>query len=385
MPRLVYVTTAPTALRVLCEGQLGFLRDQGYEIIAVSNPDDDLDFVSQRDRIQVVGIPMQREIRPGADLVSLFRLWRLMRQLRPDIVTTATSKASLLGLLAARMAGVPARVYQLWGLRLQTSKGLKRKLLACAEWLTTACAQRVFSVSHSLRAAYLEAGFANGDKVIVLEHGSSNGVDAQRFAPTAAVRESADRLRAAWHVPAGAPIIGFVGRFVRDKGITELVDAFEKLLSARSDAWLLMVGDYEAGDPVPDSYVERIASHPRIIRPGFIRDLAPYYAAMSVLVSPTYREGFPNVVLEASAAGLPVVAFRVTGAVDAVVEGVTGTLVDVRSADSLAEALLKYLNDPDLCRRHGEAGRERVLRDFRREPIWSAMDSEFRRLLLPKQ
>jgi glycosyltransferase involved in cell wall biosynthesis len=367
-------------LRNLCEGQLAFFRDHGYEVIAVAAPGADLDYVRQRDGIQVVGIPMEREIRPLRDLVSLWRLWRLMRRVRPDIVTTATSKASLLGLAAAWLARVPVRVYQLWGLRLETLHGAKRLVLAIAEHICAACSQRVLCVSHSLRAAFLERGFAKPSKVVVIGHGSSNGIAAERFTPTE-VCEAARELRTTWGVPDGAPVIGFVGRFVRDKGITELVDAFERVLASRPDAWLLLVGDYESGDPVSESYVRRVAEHSRIIRPGYVRELAAYYAAMTVMAFPSYREGFPNVVLEAAAAEVPVVAFQATGSIDAVQDGVTGTIVRLGDSVALAHALLKYVCDPQLRSRHGEAGRLRVLRDFLREPIWAAMDSQFRELL----
>src|SRR5262249_9016336 len=159
----------------------------------------------------------------------------------------------------------------------------------------------------------------------------------------------------------------------------ELVDAFEQILQKRDDTWLLLVGDYEDGDPVPPEYVRRIAENPRIIRPGFIRDVAPYYAAMTVSAFPSYREGFPNVVLEAGVAELPIVAFAATGTIDAVVDGVTGTLSEIGDRHALAEALLRYLNDPQLCTVHGRAARQRVLNDFRREDVWAALEVEFRR------
>jgi glycosyltransferase involved in cell wall biosynthesis len=173
-----------------------------------------------------------------------------------------------------------------------------------------------------------------------------------------------------------------VGRFVRDKGIAELVDAFDKVLAVRPDAWLLLVGDYETGDPVPPEYVRRIAEHPRIIRPGFIRlpELGPYYGAMTVFAFPTHREGFGNVAVEASAAELPVVTFQATGAVDAVLDGITGAVVERGDVDALADAILRYLNDDQLRLQHGQAGLRRAVADFRPEAIWQAMDAHFREL-----
>jgi glycosyltransferase involved in cell wall biosynthesis len=384
MPRLLYITTDPIALRVLLEGQLAHFREVGYEVIAIAAPGADLDFTGQRDGIQVIGLPMEREIRPMRDLVSLWRMWRLMRRLRPDIVCTATSKASLLGLIAAWLARVPVRVYRLWGLRLETAGGTKRRILAIAEHVCVACSHRVLSISESLRTAFIAGGFVRPEKIYVVGNGSNNGIKTDWFTQTTEVRTLARNLRKQWGVPEDAPVLGFVGRFVRDKGVAELVDAFDKVLVARPDAWLLLVGDYEAGDQVPDQYVRRIAEHPRIIRPGFIQlpDLGPYYGAMTVFAFPTHREGFGNVAVEASAAELPVVTYRSTGAVDAVQDGITGTVVELRDVDALANAILRYFNDPQLCHQHGQAGRRRAETDFRPEAIWRAMEIHFRELLV---
>jgi glycosyltransferase involved in cell wall biosynthesis len=381
MPRLMYLSTVPMALRHLAEGQLAYFREHGFEVIAVSSPGEDLDVVGRREEVQVVGVPMEREIRPLADLVSLVRLVRLLRKVRPDAVMAGTAKAGLLGMIAAWLCRVPARIYHLRGFRMATTRGIKRRVMALTERIAAACAHRIVCVSESLRREFVSHGLTSADKTVVFLHGSSNGVDARPMEQTSEVRVKATILRRQWGVPVDAPIVGFVGRFVRDKGFVELVDAFEEVLVARPDAWLLLVGDYESGDPVPDEYIHHIAQHPRIIRPGFIRELAPYFGAMSVLALPTYREGFPNVVLQAGAAELPVVAFRAIGAMDAVEDGVTGTLVPLRDAAALAKALLSYLNDPGLRIRHGRAGRERVLHDFRPEPIWAAMEVLLRELL----
>jgi glycosyltransferase involved in cell wall biosynthesis len=306
-----------------------------------------------------------------------------MRRLRPDIVCTATSKASLLGLIAAWLARVPVRVYRLWGLRLETARGMKRQILALAEHICVACSHRVLSISESLRTAFISGGFVQAEKIYVVGNGSNNGIKTDWFTQTAEIKAAARNLRKQWGVPDDAPVVGFVGRFVRDKGIAELVDAFDKVLAVRPDAWLLLVGDYETGDPVPEQYVRRIAEHPRIIRPGFIQlpELGPYYGAMTVFAFPTHREGFGNVAVEASAADLPVVTFRATGAVDAVLDGITGAVVERGDVDALADAILRYLNDDQLRLQHGQAGRRRAEVDFRPEAIWQAMDAHFRELL----
>jgi glycosyltransferase involved in cell wall biosynthesis len=383
MPRLLYITTDPSALSVLMEGQLAYFKSVGYEVIAIAAPGPALDVVAKRDGIQVEALPMQREISPLADLRSLFSMWRLLRRLQPDIVCTATSKASLIGLTAAWINRVPVRVYRLWGLRLETARGMKRSILATAERLCALCAHRTLAISESLKNAFLQAGYTRPDKIVVVGNGSNNGIRSQHFEQTPEVRAVAQRLRCDWDIPENAPVLGYVGRFVRDKGIVELIDAFKRILSERPDAWLLLVGEFESGDPVPESYVETIKQHPRIIRPGFIElsKLAPYYGAMSVFAFPTYREGFGNVAVEAGAAELPVVTFNATGAVDAVTES-TGTIVELGNSNALAMAVLRYFNDEALRVLHGKAGQARAIADFRPEPIWRALDEQFRDLLV---
>jgi glycosyltransferase involved in cell wall biosynthesis len=378
---LIYISTAPDNLRNQIVGMLAFFRKRGYDVLAVSNPEPDLVFVGKREQVQTAGIPMQREIRPWADGLSLWRMWRLMRRTRPRVVCAGTTKGALLGMLAARAINAPARVYLLLGLRFETTRGWKRWVLQVTERLTARCAHRVVCVSESLRQKYVEFGCTEAEKAIVLRHGSHSGLDPTPFTPTPEIRAAAVSLRAHWGVSDAAPVVGFVGRLVRDKGIIELVDAFELLLRQRPDAWLLLLGSYESGDPVPIEYTRRIAQHPRIISPGFVRELAPYYAAMTVLALPSYREGFPNVVLQANAAEVPVIAFRSTGSVDAVQDGITGALVEVGNAAALADAILQYLNDPELRRKHGQAARRRVAEDFRSEAVWEALDALFCELL----
>jgi len=238
------------------------------------------------------------------------------------IVDASTPKAGLLSGVAAWLARVPCRVYTLRGLRLETATGLKRALLWVTEWISCKCAHRVVCVSPSLRARAIGLKLVGDSKAIVLGEGSG-GVDIRRFSP--AGRESAETqsLREKLGIAANALVIGFVGRLVRDKGIRELIEAFQGLNRKQPGLQLLLVGDFEQGDPVEPEIRRFIESSPAMIRPGFVSDTAPYYGLMDVLALPTYREGFPGVPLEAQASGVPVVTTTATGAVDSVVDGET--------------------------------------------------------------
>lgn len=381
-PRLLYAVTHPMTARHLMRGQLRWLAGRGFEVALATAPGPDLDAVAAEEGIATYPVPMAREIAPVADLAALMRLGRAIRAFRPHLVHAGTPKAGLLGMLAARRAGVPARLYTVRGLRLETAGGARRRLLAAAERAAAGAAHRVVCVSDSLRRRYLELGLAPAGKVTVLGAGSSNGVDAERFRPRPENDPETAARRRELGIPDAAPVIGFAGRFTRDKGIGELLDAFDGALSTRfPEARLLLIGDFEDGDPVPAAVRERLVAHPRAIRAGFVADAAPWYGLFDVLAFPSHREGFPNAPLEAAASAVPVVGYAATGTVDAVAAGETGTLVPVGDAAALGEALVRYLEDPGLARRHGAAGRARVERRFRREAVWALWEEEIRGLL----
>jgi len=380
-PRLVYLVTHPMTARYLLRGQLLDLAGRGFEVVLITSPGPELEGLAAGDEIQIHTLPIEREISPLQDALTLVRLTRLLARLAPDLVNASTPKAGLLGLLAARRAGVPRRIYTLRGLRLETARGFRRWLLSVAERQAAGAARRVIAVSPSLRRRCVESGLAPAEKIEVLGPGSSNGIDSERFTPRPDRGREPEALRRDLDLPPGSPVIGFVGRLTRDKGLGELLDAFERIAPAHPELRLLLVGGFEEGDPLPGTVRDRLLAHPQIRLTGFIPDVAPYYRLMDVLAFPSHREGFPNVPLEAAASGIPTVGFAVTGTVDAVVHGVTGRLVPVGAVDDLALALESYLEDPETRREHGENARQRAVSDFRQEKVWKRWRELYERLL----
>ena len=359
------------------------LRNSGFDVSIVSSPRPGQESIRTAGA-SIFDVPMNREISPLDDLVLLWRLWRTLRRIRPDITDSGTPKAGLLGGLAAALAGVPCRIYTLHGLRLETTTGVKRRILVWTERIACKCAHRVICVSPSLRQRAIDLGLVESVKTLVLANGTCHGVEVERYAGTAENMARADELRRELNLPKDFLVIGFVGRLTHDKGIPELIEAYWDLRSDFRELRLLLVGDFEDGDPVPLSVRTRIENDPLILRSGFVPDTSAYYHLMDVLVLPTYREGFGLVNIEAQAAGKPVVTTRATGAIDSVQDGKTGLLVPVGDAQALARAIGSLLGDAAKRKEMGRRGQEWVTREFPRGKVLAALAREYHSLILER-
>lgn len=359
---LIGVTSDQTC--VVLRGRLRALKEAGFEVVVVSSPGRWLTSVTEAEGVPGVPIAMRRVLAPWSDVLALLRLCRLIVKVRPTITDFSTPKCGLLGNLAAWLMRVPRRVYTLRGLRLESSQGVQRLLLLWTERISSRCAHTVLCNSPSLRDRAIEYGIAPVEKLVVLGHGSSNGVDTERFSP------GSSDVRTKLEIPACAPVVGFVGRLTRHKGIPELMDAFREILKQEPETWLLLVGWFDRSEDALDaqSRVE-IESHPRVHVTGAVDDPAPYYRAMDVFVLPTHREGFPNVALEAAACGLPVITTHVTGARDAVVHGETGGLIPALNSEAIAESVLTLIRDRDLRIKLGHRGREWVFEKYEQRRV----------------
>jgi glycosyltransferase involved in cell wall biosynthesis len=357
-PLAVVASTIPVTISTFHRELLRQLGAAGYEILVVSSPGPELDAVQADLGVRVAALAMRREISPRADARALRRWLRLLRRERPALVVAATPKASLLGLVAARVTRVPRRAYYLGGLRVEGEGGGRRAVLAAAEWLTASCAHVVVANSPSLAAAAQRLRVVSPGKLRVIRPASSHGVDATYFVP----RQPDSALGARLGLVDGVPVLGFVGRVTADKGVGALVAALRVLRTDEHRVQLLVLGAQNERDSA--AWVARLQDEADVVLTGHVADVRPYLALMDLHVLPSRREGFPNVVLEAGAMEVPTVTTRATGAVDSVRDGETGVLVDVDAPDQLAAAVATLLDDAALRRRMGVAARAWVVRDF---------------------
>lgn len=374
---LVIITTVPTTLNFF-RGQVGFLKERGFMVHAVSSPGDELQEFGRREGVPVHAVVMPRAVTPLQDLPALLRLVRLFRGLRPTIVHAHTPKGGVLGVLAARLAGVPLVVYTIHGLPFVRARGLKKWLLWLSELASCRGAHQVLAVSQAMRRQALAHGLCPSHKIEVLGPGSINGVDAEgRFNPDRFPDPVRKQLRASLGIPAEAVVVGFVGRIVRDKGIEELALAWKELRRHYPHLYLVLVGREEPQDPISHGAREILTSDSRVRWTGSVADPAPYYAIMDLVVLPTHREGFPVVPLEAAAMGLPVITTTVDGCPEAVVDGVTGLLVPPRDVPSLTRTLEILVSDDKFRKRLGTAGRKRVFDTFAPTHIWKMLHNRY--------
>lgn len=380
--KLVRITTVPISLNLLIAGQMKYMSDHGFQVFTASADGPEIAELTRREGVPHKKFPLTRKITPLTDLLALWQLVVWFRKLKPDIVHTHTPKAGLLGMMAARIAGVPHRLHTVAGMPLMEKTGMTRTILEYAEALTYKCATRVLPNSHSLGDFITREFNIDTRKLKVIGKGSSNGIDTTHFKRTEEMESQAAEIRQKYHLPATGPVFCFVGRIVQDKGINELIEAFSHLSKTQPDARLLLVGLFEDDlDPVLPSTRSVIKANERIITPGFQRDIRPFLAASDVFVFPSYREGFPNVVLQAACMGLPCIVSDINGCNEIIQHMESGLVVPPKDAQALESAMVTLAKDADLRETFGNEARKNVVRDFEQSTLWEQLYNEYLSLL----
>lgn len=365
-PKLLRITTVPESLKMLLPGQLAFMQEQGFIVWAASaGPIPPQEINECRHFV----LPLVRLPSLARDLWALGKTWQLIRRLRPDIVHTHTPKAGLIGMWAARMAGVPVRLHTVAGLPLMERKGWKRLGLIFTEWLTYAFATGVWPNSFELET-YIRQTIYNGPKLRVIGKGSSNGIDTTHFQPTPELIRQADVLRQQLLIPPGAFVWIFVGRIVRDKGIEELIRAFQEIAAKRQNVRLLLVGYEEIEGPIGEEIKQTITTSKTILSVGYQADVRPFILAANALVLPSYREGLPNVLLQAACLERPVITTDIVGCREAVADNKTGLLVPPKDPGALRDTMLRMMADSSLCQQMGGAARVHIVDRYDQQLLW---------------
>jgi glycosyltransferase involved in cell wall biosynthesis len=379
--KLCRIVTVPLTFQTLLLEQLRCILAREVDLTLVCNPAPELDQVAADVGAKKMGIPMQRKPSPLLDLLSLFRLARFFRQNHFDIVHSSTPKAGLLTALAGTLARVPVRMHTFTGQPWVELRGWKRRIPRECDRMIARLATRCYADSPSQRAFLIAEGLVDADKIFVVGAGSISGVDLKRFSLEIWGGGVALDTRRELGIPSRGLVIAFVGRVTRDKGIVELIAAFEIMANLNPEAHLVLIGPFEPEqDPLPAETLHKLKSHCRIHAVGFSATPEKYMAAADIFCLPSYREGFGSVVVEAAAMELPSVVTRVTGLVDAVEDGVTGLIVSPKSVDDLVQALQALAASKELRKKMGQAGRLRVIHSFDAQLVNDAVVAEHYRV-----
>jgi len=377
-PVLVLALTDPRSA-LLVRGQVTFLREAGFDVHLVTGHGEPAGSLATAEGATHHPIDIARDLAPARDLRALAAMTGLLRRLRPDLIDGSTPKAGLLAMVAAAAVRVPGRVHTLRGLRFETVTGVRRRLLWAGHRVTCDLAHRVICVGPGLRARAVELGVVAPGRAVVLGPGSGNGVDLTYFAAGAEADAEGATLRAACAIPTGAPVVAFVGRLARDKGLATLAASWPDL-RARG-AHLVIAGADDPTDPVEAEARAALAGDATVHMLGERPSVRAVYALATVVVLPSYREGFANVLLEAAAMSRPAVASDIAGCRDVIADQVSGALVAPRAPAALAAVVAGYLADPARCARHGAAGRARVERDFSQAQVWARIAAAYHQVL----
>lgn len=378
--KIVRISTVPASLNNFCRDLLAELREQeGYEVVAVSSPGEALDEVGRREGVKTVAVDMERHISPWRDLRSLFRLVKVFRREKPDMIHSITPKAGLLAMMAGWICRVPVRLHTFTGLVFPTAKGLKQKILMMTDRLTCACATHIVPEGQGVKNDLEHYGITR-KPLRILGHGNIKGIDLNRFNPELDdVAKESDKLR-----NKDVFTFIFIGRLVRDKGINELVKAFERLQKLHPNTRLILVGEQEQNlDPVDQTTLDAIKNNPAIEAVGRQSDVRPWLAASDALVFPSYREGFPNVVIEAGAMNLASIVTDINGSREIIVEGKNGTIVPPRDANALFEAMQRFVENPATVANLAKNARKMVADRYEQSYVRQCLKDFYREILAP--
>lgn len=383
--KIIRTSTISLSLNILLKGQLKFLNNF-FNVIGISSEGDDLAQVKNREGITTIAVEMERGISPLKDLISLIRLYKEFKREKPIIVHSITPKAGLLSMLAGKLAGVPIRMHTFTGLIFPSKSGKLQKLLIKMDQLLCWAATNIYPEGKGVKDDLTQYNITS-KPLKVLANGNVNGIDLEYFSLNAIDKEEVSALRNELNIQSNDFIFIFIGRLVGDKGINELIAAFKQISDEhpQKNIKLLLVGPLEEDlDPLQNESVKEIQCNPKIISVGFQKDVRQYIAISDVLVFPSYREGFPNVVMQAGAMGLPSIVSNINGSNEIIVEGINGTIIPVKDKDAIYKAMLDFFNNNVYLSTLKENSRRMIEERYEQSLVWNALFNEYKNLLKEK-
>lgn len=375
--KLIRTSTVPESLNSFCKDLLSELSQEGYEVIALSSPGDALVEIERRESIRTIAVPMQRHISPLKDIVSLLRLIKVFRKEKPDMVHSITPKAGLLSMMAAWICRVPVRLHTFTGLIFPTATGLEQKILIFTDRITCACATHIIPEGEGVKNDLINYRITK-KPLKVLGFGNIKGIDLDKFNPELPeVRSAAAKIR-----KDGIFTFIFIGRLIRYKGINELVKAFVALHKEIPETRLVLVGKYEQKlYPLCVETINEINNNEAIEAVGQQSDVRPWLAVADVFVFPSYREGFPNVVIEAGAMGLPSIVTDINGSREIIRKDQNGVIIPSKDAEALLSAMKCFVENPELVARLRKNARKMVADRFEQSFVRQCLKDYYKEII----
>ena len=380
--KLVRITSIPMSLKHLIKGQMAFMSENGFDVIMISSDGKELKDVIENEKCRHFIIPLTRKITILKDLKATYNLYKLIRKEKPDIVHTHTPKAGIIGMLSSYFARVPIRLHTVAGLPLMEARGVKRFVLNFVEKLTYKCSTKVYPNSFGLKKIILNHRFISENKIKVIGNGSSNGIDTSYFDPELFSIEENTVLKTNLGIKKTDFVFIFVGRIVSDKGINELVEAFDKISLVEENIKLLLVGPFEDElDPLQKKTKLLINNNDKIILVGYQNDVRPYFSISNCLVFPSYREGFPNVVMQAGAMKLPSIVSDINGCNEIIKNNINGLVIKLKCVDAIYDAMIKITSDKSLFNKLRLNSRDSIKIKYEREVYWGLLLKEYESII----
>ncbi|MBV7440791.1 glycosyltransferase family 4 protein [Weeksellaceae bacterium TAE3-ERU29] len=376
--KIIRSSTVPVSLDILLKGQLQYL-NQFYNIKAVSGKGKNLENVKNREGVEVIELEMQRQISPMKDFISLVKMYFLLKKEKPTIVHSITPKGGLITMLAGKLAGVPVRIHTFTGLIFPYREGFMQKLLIYMDRLLCASATHIFPEGDGVKKNLIKYKITQ-KPLEIIANGNVNGIDTEHYSKAQISPEIISELKNKYNLKDTDFIYCFVGRLVKDKGITELINAFSSIKEPNTK--LILVGRQEPHlDPLDEKTIQEIESNPNIISVGFQSDIRPFLAVSDCFVFPSYREGFPNVVLQAQSMELPCIVTDISGSNEIIQQNVNGIIINKKDEEALKQSMIELKNNNNFLIHLKQNTRNNIIEKYSQKLVWESLHQKYEEIL----